>query len=258
MVLPSQVYSLSAEPRPLIPLCLHVDDLAGTAVADTEEASLDLIVDMAKAVHQEFIVGLKLPFAPDEGHIVASSRQLASLAAASIDCLTLSMKDTVRRLLIDYHVAHKPHRKRDAIPVHVARMKEGALRTVKLQQHFSMGAPGLFVAGIMPMALYGAEHFRVPLKHVSALQKKLARNSPIRPLGVPAPLALLSLPTASNPGYVAVDRPIHRWAREIWLLAVPSLYKLSHCLSGVELHRVTVVTGCSCTACTLQIIFQVA
>ena len=46
-------------------LCLHVEDLAGTAVAETEEACLELIVDIAKEVHMEFTVGLNLPFAPD-------------------------------------------------------------------------------------------------------------------------------------------------------------------------------------------------
>ena len=103
----------------------------------------------------------------------------------------------------------------DALPVYKQRLRGVAAKVRRLRTIAPSGAPRLFSAGIIPSALYGAEHFAVPAKGIAMLQRQAVKCSKVRPFGVPTTLGLLAITTDNDPGFRARSAPLLRWAREI-------------------------------------------
>ena len=70
---------------PRIRLCIHVDDITGTAMDDDdEEEVVEQVVDFFVAARDEIEVDRKMKVAPDKDVIVATSQRLADAIAARL------------------------------------------------------------------------------------------------------------------------------------------------------------------------------
>ena len=201
-------------------ICLHVDDLCLTATGDTNDEVLCEADSMVAMAIQEFTEIKKLPFADDKTFVISSDAALTKAAAKNI-LPSASGADTVRRLGVDYTLAAVATKKGDAMPIYKKRIRGVAAKVRRLRAIAPEGAPRLFSAGIIPSALYGAEHFAVPAKDIAMLQKQAVRCSNVRPFGVPTTLGLLAIHTDNDPSFRARSAPLLRWAREIWLATDP-------------------------------------
>jgi hypothetical protein len=128
----------------------------------------------------------------------------------------------VRRLGVDYHLEARPTKASNKTPVNNSRFREAAQRVIRLRRHFPNGSPGLFAAGINPVADYGHDHIRSAPAAIKAMQKKAVTAGNIRPFGTPASITLLAYPVSYDPGFRAVAQPIMRWAREVWMQDHPT------------------------------------
>ena len=61
------------------------------------------------------------------------------------------------------------------------------------------GASRIYLTGVIPCALYGAEHFCVEQKEIGVLQKQATECGPVKPFAVPAILKLLCQDIAHDP-----------------------------------------------------------
>jgi hypothetical protein len=217
-------------------LCLHVDDLCLTATGETNEEVLIEAESMASMAVHEFTKLKGLPFAEEKTYVISSDAALARAAARNI-LPSATAVETVRRLGVDYTLSAVANKKCDALPVYKQRIKGVAAKVRRLQRIAPKGAPRLFSAGIIPSALYGAEHFTIPPKDVAMLQRQAVKCSNIRPFGVPTTLGLLGLTTENDPSYRARSAPILRWAREIWLATDPARRRPRDTLKYHELHE---------------------
>ena len=77
----------------------------------------------------------------------------------------------------------------------------------------------MFVAGILPVALYGAEHEPWQEGEILALEKQAVQAMQLRAPGVPHSLACLTLPAAADPRFRVHFAAVERWAREVWATA---------------------------------------
>ncbi len=96
--------------------------------------------------------------------------------------------------------------------MHRGRVKASKVRSIGLKKIAPKGAPRLFVAGIMPMAMYGCEHHSMTKSNLSKL---VASAGFVRPMGVSSLAKMLCQPTTNDPCFVVVSAPITRWAREV-------------------------------------------
>ena len=108
-------------------------------------------------------------------------------------------------------------------------------RLRRLAKH---GASRIYVSGVLPCALYGAEHISVPQRHISTLQHQAVLASSVKPFGVPTAIAIMAQPTTNDPGFIARSAPILRWAREMWMITGNSQDRHGDCLGGYEAHGI--------------------
>ena len=66
------------------------------------------------------------------------------------------------------------------------------------------------MSGIAPGAVYGCDHRFMEHGDVGKLRRQAAAVLPVRPMAVPTGLRLLTLPTASDPGFRRAWLPIAR------------------------------------------------
>jgi hypothetical protein len=232
-----------AKADPTLIICLHVDDLSVTATDSDTERCTDRLVSAAMLVNHDISNTLQMQFASDKGYVIASTEQAARIIAAQLPMPTQAAH-SVRRLGIDYSLASvggrdQNHRKHNQTRWH--RLVAALRNARKLPHLFPAGAPGIFVCGILPAALYGAEHYAPDPKHLNQLRTAAIKAWGPHPWGVPNDLAILLYPTLHDPLFVAVFQPIFRWAREVWLSSHPDPAH-SDVLSAAELtaaaHRI--------------------
>ena len=155
---------------PSVQPTLFVDDLSLHVQHADEVETLALALQAASLAKRTIEDELGMKFAGDKGCIVASSSTLARLAAQHI-CLQAEAADSVRRLGVDYHLQSVASSRTDQLTTHWARVASARARTRKLLRTFPGGAPGIFVAGILPHALHGVEHYAPSDKHVLHLRR---------------------------------------------------------------------------------------
>jgi hypothetical protein len=208
---------------PTLIICLHVDDLSVTSTSADSDECTDKLVAAAEQVQHDISHTLQMQFATDKGFVIASTEQAARLIAKQLPISTQPAQ-SVRRLGIDYTLASvgdgAPHRKR-----HTAtrwhRLVTALRNARNMPALFPAGAPGIFVCGILPAALYGAEHYAPDPKQITQLRAAAVKAWGPQPWGVPHELAMMLYPTTHDPLYIAVLQPIYRWAREVWLSSHP-------------------------------------
>jgi hypothetical protein len=85
---------------------------------------------------------------------------------------------------------------------------------------FEQGKARMFIAGIPPVSLYGAEHEPWTGQEVLAIEKQAVRALRLRAPGVPHAIARLMLPeVAADPAFRIHFAAIERWSRELWATA---------------------------------------
>ncbi len=112
-----------------------------------------------------------LPFADDKTFVISTDMALAKAAAKNI-LPSATVADTVRRLGVDYTLSAVATKKSSALPVYRQRLMGVSAKVRRLRTMAPKGAPRLFSAGIIPSALYGAEHSEVPPKDIAILQRR--------------------------------------------------------------------------------------
>jgi hypothetical protein len=187
---------------PEVTLSVHVDDFSQSAIASTE----DEVVDRLKQSTDNVLTALKalnMPLAEDKGQIVATTPGLAG-----------SITDQAKRLGVDYAISSKGKKRAKVAKHRMANARARIKILRKLRKHGE--GPKIFFAGIKPGAMYGIELYEPHHKAVTELDAGAAASIALRPIGVSHFLTLMSVQTASLPGYLAVAAPIMRLAREIW------------------------------------------
>ena len=81
------------------------------------------------------------------------------------------------------------------------------------------GKARLFIAGVLPVALYGAEHEPWTEAEISVIEKQAVKALQVRSPGVPHALARLMLPAVADPRFRVNFAAVERWSREIWATA---------------------------------------
>ena len=81
------------------------------------------------------------------------------------------------------------------------------------------GKARLFIAGVLPVALYGAEHEPWTEAEISSIEKQAVKALQVRSPGVPHALARLMLPAVADPRFRVHFAAVERWSREIWATA---------------------------------------
>ena len=169
-LLRNAISSLQIE-YPRSTICLHVDDLCLTVVEDTIDEVLVEAKGLVDMAYNEFTVKEGLPFADDKTFVIASTHYLATTAARVV-LPTATAADSVRRLGVDYCLSQAKPRKKQYLAVHRSRLKASVIRSHRLKRIAPKGAPRLFVAGIMPMAMYGCEHHTMTKKSLVKLRNR--------------------------------------------------------------------------------------
>ena len=154
-------------------------------MASSHDATVQQIADIVRDAQVSVEDDLGLIFATEKTFVVASSYALAKAVVKHILPVATSSQ-TVRRLGVDYSLATKPSKASSALPVYKARLKQEKVKAGRLRRFAPKGAPRIFIAGVSPSALYGAEHFFVTPKDLGKLQKQRASCGVLRPMGVPA------------------------------------------------------------------------
>jgi hypothetical protein len=201
---------------PRLSVCLHVDDLCVHATDVCIEKCEDLLVAASETTQRE-IQRLGMQFAPDKGFVLATTPSSAARLAKLLAVPTAAADHTTR-LGVDYSLQPDNHR----TPVRWHRFAVSLARAKRMPYLFKHGAPGIFSSGILPAALYGAEHQAIPLEHVQKLRHAAIRAWGTRPWGVPTDLAMVLYPVEQDPWYIAISAPLVRWAREVWMATDPA------------------------------------
>jgi hypothetical protein len=164
---------------PRLTICLHVDDLCIHAADPSIERCEDLLVAAAEVTTTE-IRQLGMVFAPDKGFVLATTPSSAARLAQALSVPTTAT-DYTTRLGVDYSL--RPDNQQ--IPARWHRFAVSLARAKRMPYLFKHGAPGLFSSGILPAALYGAEHQAVPMKQRQKLRRSAVRAWGSRPWGFP-------------------------------------------------------------------------
>ena len=99
-----------------------------------------------------------------------------------------------------------------------ARMGMAAKRAGRLGM-LKEGKARLFIAGVLPVALYGAEHEPWAEAEIASIEKQAVKALQVRSPGVPHALARLMLPAVADPRFRVHFAAVERWSREIWATA---------------------------------------
>ncbi len=207
--------------HPEVTICLHVDDLCMTIMSNSRDHAITKLDDILACAHQLFTKDRGLPFAEDKAFLIGNDQELTT-KLSKILCIKATPGTTVRRLGVDYQLHSKaklPSKQQGRLPVHKARLKNGALRSNRLKKFARNGSSRLYIGGVMPATLYGVEHFQPAFVDVLKMRKQAAACGPIRPMGVPAAIRLMAYDATHDPLFTVISAPLVRWAREIWLLS---------------------------------------
>jgi Reverse transcriptase (RNA-dependent DNA polymerase) len=214
---------------PRLTVCLHVDDLCVHAADRDIETCEQLLIAAADTTAAE-IHKLGMVFAPDKGFVLATTPSSAVRLAKQL-AIPATAADHTTRLGVDY--ALQPTQTRT--PVRWHRFAISLARAKRMPYLFKHGAPGIFSSGILPAALYGAEHQAIPPEHVQKLRHAAVRAWGAKPWGVPTDLAMIMYPTEQDPLYISIAAPLTRWAREVWMATDPHGPQDTDILSHTEL-----------------------
>ena len=77
----------------------------------------------------------------------------------------------------------------------------------------------MFIAGVLPAAVYGAEHEPWKESEVQGIEKQAVKALQLRSLGVPFAVAALTLPAVADAMCKIHFAAIERWSRELWATA---------------------------------------
>jgi hypothetical protein len=128
----------------------------------------------------------------------SSAARLAKLLA-----VPTTATDQTTRLGVDYSLHPDNHR----TPVRWHRFAVSLARAKRMPYLFKNGAPGIFSSGILPAALYGAEHQAISSEHVQKLRHAAIRAWGTRPWGVPTDLAMMLYPCEQDPLFIVTSAP---------------------------------------------------
>ena len=187
---------------------------------DTADEALNEAKGIVDFAINEFTIKEGLPFADDKTFVIASTFALAKFAARVV-LPTATAAVSVVRLGVGYSLSRAQPRRKQYLAVHRSRVKASKVRSIRLKKIAPKGAPRLFVAGIMPMAMYGCEHHSMTKRNLSKLRNQAAAAGFVRPMGVSSLAKMLCQPTSNDPCFVAVSAPLTRWAIEAWLATGP-------------------------------------
>ena len=199
--------------------CLHitimVDDVNMEQEGSDEEELVSSFVGAAAHTAGQ-LKELQLPLATEKSFTLGSSWHLASKVARMLGDGG-AKGTTVRRLGVD-HALNPRHKK--------WQVRGGRLQAyrIKFKQLRSLTRTGkvkgfrVFVAGLMPAALYGSEFGLPPPAVLRRLNTDCAKTARLATMAVPTDLSLVGLPPNSVPEFVALQAPLLRWSRELWML----------------------------------------
>ena len=74
----------------------------------------------------------------------------------------------------------------------------------------------MFIAGVLPVALYGAEHEPWTEAEIVTIEKQAVKALQVRSPGVPHAVARLTLPVVADLRFRVHFAAVERWSREIW------------------------------------------
>ena len=99
-----------------------------------------------------------------------------------------------------------------------ARIGKAAKRAGRLGM-LKEGKARLFIAGVLPVALYEAEHEPWKEREVLTIEKQAVKALQIRSPGVPHAVAMLTSPAVADPRFRVHFAAVERWSREVWATA---------------------------------------
>jgi hypothetical protein len=127
------------------------------------------LTSAAKATHDE-IRKLGMVFAPDKGFILATTPSSAARLAGTLAVPT-TPADQTTRLGVDYSLRTD----NQSMPVRWHPFAVSLARAKRMPYLFKHGAPCIFSSGILPAALYGAEHQAVDPGQIQKLRHTAIR-----------------------------------------------------------------------------------
>ncbi len=96
--------------------------------------------------------------------------------------------------------------------------KRGLARLPKERGDLGMlkeGKARLFIAGVLPVAIYGVEHEPWAEAEIAVIEKQAVKALQVRSPGVPHALARLMLLVVADPMFRVHIAAVERWSREV-------------------------------------------
>ena len=189
----------------------------------------------------------KLAIAEEKTAVVASCPMALSAVSAALGHVQPAA-DVARRLGVDYTLTtwrapgvgrgsgKKPWS--TARPTRAARVKKAAKRAIRIKRLFRGRHPRLTVAGVLPVALYGAEHDVWSASEIQRVRNLALAGFGLSAPGVPVALGAWGLPWDKDPKFMILSAPLLIWAREIWLLSGEATARSADTLTGIEANTI--------------------
>ncbi len=218
-------------------LLVHVDDISFSASGNSCGQVADSMADMYQTVKAELEVGCRMSIAGDKTVVLGSSMQVAQAVGRAIGGAA-EVTTVCKKLGAQYRLyagnksllgigkfaqqCRGKNSQRGQGPKACGKVRKDRIAKAGRRMRRVMILPKgstkrLFRAGVVPVAVYAAEHDVWPKEDVRRLLSWTLAVEGIRPPGVPNTLAATVLPPSSDPEFRIAFAAIERWAREVWM-----------------------------------------